>query len=154
VVAGCPNSCGALTSQHRTKLQTTLCSQENIWVARALRIGFRELQEGKNLVNEVLDDLFLTRVKDSLVGSVERRGISGGQRKRVNIALEVVGRPSVLFLDEPTSGLVSVPVSHSCWHADRAVCGCARPNVSSAVEVVQADAHQQAVLGLAGCFEC
>ena len=53
-----------------------------------------------------MDDLYLTRVKDSIVGNVERRGISGGQRKRVNIALEVVGKPSILFLDEPTSGLV------------------------------------------------
>ena len=55
---------------------------------------------------QVLDLLYLTRVKDSIVGSVTERGISGGQRKRVNIALEVVGRPSILYLDEPTSGLV------------------------------------------------
>eukprot|EP00892_Ulva_mutabilis_P003872 jgi/Ulvmu1/1857/UM012_0013.1 len=78
---------------------------ENIYLAKNLRGGFKAAREGQGVVNEVLDDLYLTRVKDSIVGSVESRGISGGQRKRVNIALEVVGMPSILYLDEPTSGL-------------------------------------------------
>jgi len=58
-------------------------------------------------VNEVLDNLSLTKHKDTLVGDVDKRGLSGGQRKRLSIALELLINPSVLFCDEPTSGLDS-----------------------------------------------
>ncbi|CAD7704522.1 unnamed protein product [Ostreobium quekettii] len=57
------------------------------------------------LVEGALDILYLNHVGNSLVGSMGRMGISGGQRKRVNIGMELVANPSVLFLDEPTSGL-------------------------------------------------
>ncbi|GAA0138342.1 ATP-binding cassette [Lithospermum erythrorhizon] len=59
------------------------------------------------IVERVIESLGLQPVRESLVGTVERRGISGGQRKRVNVGLEMVMEPSLLILDEPTSGLDS-----------------------------------------------
>lgn len=58
-------------------------------------------------VNEKLKQLGLTGAADVLIGSPEKKGISGGQRKRVNLAMELLTDPSALFLDEPTSGLSS-----------------------------------------------
>jgi len=56
---------------------------------------------------KVLDQLSMLDKKDTVIGSPERKTLSGGQRKRVNIALELINDTPVLFLDEPTSGLSS-----------------------------------------------
>jgi ATP-binding cassette subfamily G (WHITE) protein 2 len=58
-------------------------------------------------VHEVEKQLGISHIKDSLIGSEEGngRGISGGEKRRVGIACELVTSPSILFLDEPTSGL-------------------------------------------------
>ncbi len=58
-------------------------------------------------VDETLSSLGLLEKRDLRVGSVMNKTISGGQRKRLNIALELIREPSILFLDEPTSGLSS-----------------------------------------------
>ncbi|MBI3501733.1 MAG: ATP-binding cassette domain-containing protein [Bacteroidetes bacterium] len=58
-------------------------------------------------VNAVLQDLGLYEARNLKVGSPLEKTISGGQRKRLNIALELIREPSVLFVDEPTSGLSS-----------------------------------------------
>ncbi len=58
-------------------------------------------------VNITLVNLGLYEIRDVQVGSPLNKKISGGQRKRLNIALELIREPSVLFLDEPTSGLSS-----------------------------------------------
>ncbi len=56
---------------------------------------------------DLLNSIGLYEAKDLKVGSPLEKTISGGQRKRLNIALELIREPSVLFVDEPTSGLSS-----------------------------------------------
>jgi ABC-type multidrug transport system ATPase subunit/pSer/pThr/pTyr-binding forkhead associated (FHA) protein len=58
-------------------------------------------------VEETLRDLGLEAVANLQIGKPEKKVLSGGQRKRVNIALELVTDPVILFLDEPTSGLAA-----------------------------------------------
>jgi len=59
------------------------------------------------IVIDMLNDLGLIETKDLKVGNSLNQIISGGQRKRLNISLELIREPSVLFVDEPTSGLSS-----------------------------------------------
>jgi len=61
----------------------------------------------KEKVLEIIHFLELDHVMNNVIGNEEERGISGGQRKRVNIGMELVADPNILFLDEPTSGLDS-----------------------------------------------
>ncbi len=64
-------------------------------------------EELQKIVLDVLENLGLYEIRDIEVGSPLNKKISGGQRKRLNIALELIREPAVLFLDEPTSGLSS-----------------------------------------------
>ncbi|MCF6240481.1 MAG: ATP-binding cassette domain-containing protein [Bacteroidales bacterium] len=61
----------------------------------------------KATVEKTLKDINLWEIKDLQVGNPLKKTISGGQRKRLNIALELIREPSTLFVDEPTSGLSS-----------------------------------------------
>lgn len=73
------------------------------------RLCFREKtdEEITARVIATLQSIGLYEAKDLRVGSVLDKTISGGQRKRLNIALELIREPAVLFVDEPTSGLSS-----------------------------------------------
>ena len=61
----------------------------------------------ETIVDETIGTLGLSHIQHSRIGDETKRGISGGQRKRVNVGMEMVSSPSLLFLDEPTSGLDS-----------------------------------------------
>lgn len=58
-------------------------------------------------VDAVMEELNLTHIKNTKVGGAVIRGISGGEKRRVTIGIELLSSPSVLLLDEPTSGLSS-----------------------------------------------
>ncbi|MCK7537460.1 MAG: ATP-binding cassette domain-containing protein [Marinilabiliales bacterium] len=80
---------------------------ENLWYASSLCFAGKTREELTVIVNQLLHTLGLYEKRNSRVGSPLNKVISGGQRKRLNIALELIREPSVLFLDEPTSGLSS-----------------------------------------------
>ena len=68
-----------------------------------LQLGSRLSQRArKKAVDDILEQLGLTKVADSIVGNNKVRGISGGERKRLSIAVEMIASPALIFLDEPT----------------------------------------------------
>ena len=80
---------------------------QNLWFTAKLCFEGLSDEELDRRVMKTLKDLGLDATKDLKVGSAINKYISGGQRKRLNIALELIREPAVLFLDEPTSGLSS-----------------------------------------------
>ncbi len=80
---------------------------QNLFYNAKLCFGNLNDAEITKKCNELLADLGLSETVHLKVGSPLEKTISGGQRKRLNIALELIREPSVLFVDEPTSGLSS-----------------------------------------------
>ena len=80
---------------------------QNLYFAAQLCFRDKNSKELEAIIDRTLDDLGLHEIKDIPVGDALEKGISGGQRKRLNIGLELLREPSILFVDEPTSGLSS-----------------------------------------------
>jgi len=80
---------------------------ENLYFSAKLCFKDRSEEEISQMVDQTLTSLGLYDRKNLKVGSPLNKMISGGQRKRLNIALELIREPSILFVDEPTSGLSS-----------------------------------------------
>ena len=87
-------------------LYDSFTPQEALTFAAWLKLG-NNIKEQDERVAELLDELGLNGVKDTLIGSAMRKTISGGERKRTAIGVELITNPSLILLDEPTSGLDS-----------------------------------------------
>ncbi|KAI0635999.1 hypothetical protein C8Q77DRAFT_1052354 [Trametes polyzona] len=87
-------------------LMSTLTVYETVLYSALLRLP-REmsLEAKKYRTLETMNELGILGIKDSRIGETGQRSISGGEKRRVSIACELVTSPSILFLDEPTSGL-------------------------------------------------
>jgi len=81
---------------------------QNLWYNARMCLNNHPESKITEIVNKTLIDLDLEESRDLKVGNPLKKIISGGQRKRVNIALELIREPTILFVDEPTSGLSSV----------------------------------------------
>ncbi|TAF65174.1 MAG: ATP-binding cassette domain-containing protein [Cytophagales bacterium] len=80
---------------------------QNLYYAAKLCFSKYDETQINELIDHTLVDLGLSEIKHLRVGNPLQKVISGGQRKRLNIGLELLREPSVLFVDEPTSGLSS-----------------------------------------------
>ena len=92
--------------QQDDALMDIFSARELFEFACRIRLGLNK-DEAKKRVESVIERLDLGECCDQMVGGWNRRGISGGERKRVSIGYEMITEPAIILLDEPTSGLDS-----------------------------------------------
>ena len=86
----------------------TITVKEHLIFQAKLRMGKTVSKKHyRQRVDDVMEELGLQKCRDTLIGGISLRGISGGERKRLSFATEILINPSILFADEPTSGLDS-----------------------------------------------
>ncbi len=93
-----------------------LTVQETLYYAAELRMLSitKSKIERCNRIDEVLQLLEITHCRNTIIGNTRRKGISGGERKRVCVAIEMLNHPKLLFMDGPTTGLDSTTAFTIC----------------------------------------
>ncbi|CAM4725326.1 unnamed protein product [Leuciscus chuanchicus] len=88
-------------------LMGTLTVRENLAFSANLRLSRKEYSSSdkEKRVDSVIQELGLKDCADTKIGTMFLRGVSGGEKKRCSIGMELITSPSLLYLDEPTTGL-------------------------------------------------
>lgn len=105
------NSICSYVSQDDDHLLAAMTVRETLTIAGDLRLGSKSKQEKKQIVDGVILKLGLKNCEHTLIGNEFMKGISGGEKRRVSIGIQLLNNPKVLLLDEPTSGLDSFTAS-------------------------------------------
>ncbi|CAI5461225.1 unnamed protein product [Closterium sp. Yama58-4] len=117
----------------------SLTVRETLMYAAELRVEPKfTRREKEEKVARLIDLLGLTKVAETLIGGERKRGVSGGERKRVAIGVEMVSDPKILFLDEPTSGLDST----NAFRVVRAIKSVAIQTASISVMVIHQPSYR------------
>lgn len=85
----------------------TFTPREAFMFSANLRLKGLTRQEKTDKVEQIIEELGLGKCADTWIGGEFIKGVSGGERKRTSIGVELITNPSVIFLDEPTTGLDS-----------------------------------------------
>lgn len=94
-------------------LFSTFTVIEALTFAARLKLKTTEAEQDAH-VQKIIEDLGMSKIATSMIGDVHRKVLSGGERKRCSIGVELVSDPSVILLDEPTSGLDSFKARSIC----------------------------------------
>ncbi|CAE7272772.1 ABCG7, partial [Symbiodinium microadriaticum] len=93
-------------------LMATITPREALQFSAALRLEKTTIEDINELVEQTLSALGILDCADTFIGNALIKGISGGQRKRTSVGVELITSPSLILLDEPTSGLDSYTAFH------------------------------------------
>lgn len=98
----------AYVTQHDNSLIPTLTVRETLYYQAKLRLPLEKHKSIPGIVETMIRRTGLIDCADTMIGNEFIKGISGGEKRRVSISIQLLSEPTILFLDEPTSGLDSM----------------------------------------------